>query len=251
MFKRVPILSYHAIIAEAQNEPPMQWSRYHAVARTAFCAQLDLLSAEGWRVLALDALEHMAPPRRSVAMTFDDGQSSDLLAAEELRRRNLPAAFFITWSRLGCPSFLSRGEVVEIDRQGFTIGSHGMMHVRFAELTPQDLHDQLAGSKERLEELLGKPVTALALPYGSYNADVIAAAIAAGYRSIFTSDFALAVPGRSVLPRLTIGAGTTLQDFRALLSDGPIRIASRRALNGIRRRLNRIRAVAAEGNRSR
>lgn len=244
MPNRVPILCYHAIIAEAQKELPPQWSRGHALPQKVFCGQLDIIVAGGWRVLALKDLEQCAPPPRSVAITFDDGASSDLLAVEELRRRNLRAAFFVTWSRLGCSSFLSRSQVMDIDRQGFTIGSHGMSHVRFAELTPQDLHHQLAGSRERLECLLGKPVTALALPYGSYNSQVMTAAIAAGYRSIVTSDLALAVAGRCVLPRLTIGTRTTLEDFRALLTGGPVRIAGRRVLNGIRRRFNRIRTIA-------
>jgi peptidoglycan/xylan/chitin deacetylase (PgdA/CDA1 family) len=245
MVSRVPILSYHAIIADAQKQLPPQWSRYHAIARATFCAQLDLLTGEGWRVLALKALEQPALPPRSMAITFDDGALSDLLAAEELGRRNLPAAFFVTWLRLGCNSFLSPSQVLDIDRQGFMIGSHGMTHVQFARLTPQELRDQLEGSKLRLEDLLGKPVTALALPHGSYNSAVIAAAVAAGYRSIMTSDFALAVAGSSVLPRLTIGARTTLEDFRGLLTDSRTEIGRRRMLNGVRRRLNRIAAIAA------
>jgi len=245
---RVPILCYHAIIAAAQKELPPQWSRWHAVPQAAFCAQLDILLARRRRVLALDELEQSAPPARSVVITFDDGASSDLIAARELLRRKLTATFFVTWSRLGSSSFLSRTQVVEIDRQGFTIGSHGMTHVPMAELTPQDLRDELAGSRERLESLLGKPVTALALPHGSYDSRVIAAAVAAGYRSILTSDFALAVAGRCVLPRLTIGACTTPTDFLGLLTEGPMRIAHRRVVNGIRRRLNRIRAIAVGQN---
>jgi peptidoglycan/xylan/chitin deacetylase (PgdA/CDA1 family) len=205
---------------------------------------LDVLAAQGWQVVALPALEQHSPPRRSVVITFDDGGCSDLLAAQELDRRSMPAAFFVTWSRLGSSSFLSRGQVVELGRQGFTIGSHGMTHARFTDLSAQELRDQLVGSRERLECLVGKPVTALALPFGAYNSAVVAAAIAAGYRRILTSDFAVADAGRCVLPRLSIGSRTTLKDFSALLAQNWIGIARRRVINGIRRRLNTIRSIA-------
>ncbi len=244
MFSGVRILNYHAIIAENQKELPPQWSHYHAVALPAFREQLDVLAAEGWQVLALQALEQPSPPRRSVVITFDDGGCSDLLAAQELYRRSMPAAFFVTWSLLGSPSFLSRGQVVQLGRQGFTIGSHGITHTRFTDLSAQELRDQLVGSRERLECLAGKPVTALALPFGAYNSAVVAAAIAAGYRRIMTSDFALADAARCVLPRLTITSRTTLKDFRALLAENRIGIARRRVINGIYRRLNRIRSIA-------
>jgi peptidoglycan/xylan/chitin deacetylase (PgdA/CDA1 family) len=244
VFSRVPILSYHAIVAEDQKPAPA-WSAYHAVSLAAFREQLNFLSEGAWRVVALRALEQASVPRKSVAITFDDGGSSDLVAAEELFGRGMPAAFFVTWSRLGCRWYLTRGQVIELDRQGFTIGSHGLAHVRFGELSPEELRDQLVGSRERLECLLGKPVMALALPYGSYRDEVVSAAVAAGYRSIMTSDFALAVAGNNVLPRLSIAAGTTLQDFNALLTDSPMGIARRRVLNGIRRRWKRLQSMAS------
>jgi peptidoglycan/xylan/chitin deacetylase (PgdA/CDA1 family) len=238
--RRLPILGYHAIVAGDQKELPRHWSPAHALSLSAFCAQVDLLAAEGWRVIPPHALTHPLLPRKSTVITFDDGLSSDLLAARELRRRAMTAAFFVTWSRLGSVSFLSRSQVVELDAQGFTIGSHGMTHTPLTELTKQQLRDQLVSSRELLEGLLGKPVTALALPYGSYNAAVVDAAIAAGYRPIMTSDFALAVPGSFLFPRLMIGSRATMRDFRSLLTDNPISIGRLRLLNGIRRRLKRL-----------
>jgi peptidoglycan/xylan/chitin deacetylase (PgdA/CDA1 family) len=244
MSSRVPILSYHAILAEDQKQVPGQWSSVHAIPLPAWREQLDVLADGGWQVVALKTLEQ-SPPRRSLTITFDDGGSCDLVAAEELGSRGLTAAFFVTWSCLGCRWFLSRGQVADLDRLGFTIGSHGMTHARFAELNPQELRNQLLGSRERLEGLLGKPVTALAVPFGSYNHAVVTAAVAAGYRQIVTSDFALAVAGKCVLPRLTITSRTTLRDFRSLLANNRFGIARRRVVNGIHRRLDRIWSMAA------
>jgi len=245
VFSGIRILTYHAVIGEGQKELPPQWSPHHAVALPAFREQLDVLAGESWQVVALKALEQPSPLQRSVFITFDDGGCSDLLAAQELRRRSMPAAFFVTWSRLGSPSFLSRGEVEELSRQGFTIGSHCMTHTRLTDLGAQELHDQLAGSRERLESLIGQPVTALAIPFGAYNRAVVAAAIAAGYRRIMTSDFALADAGKCVMPRLSITGRMTLKDFKGLLAQNRIGIARRRVINGVQRRLNRIRSIAA------
>jgi peptidoglycan/xylan/chitin deacetylase (PgdA/CDA1 family) len=211
---------------------------------TAFRQHLDVL-AEGWQVVELNALEQPSPPQRSVVITFDDGGCSDLIAAQELGRRSMPAAFFVTWSRLGSSFFLSRGQVAELSRQGFAIGSHCMTHDRLTGLSAPELHDQLAGSRERLEDLVGKPVTALAVPFGAYNGAVVAAAMAAGYRRILTSDFALADAGKSVMPRLSIAGRTTLKDFGGLLAQNRIGIARRRVINGLRRRFDRIRSITA------
>jgi len=243
MVTPLPILCYHAIVADGQENLPPQWSARYAVSLPECRQQLDILAAGDWKVVGLQDITKRVPFRPSVAITVDDGESSDMIAAEELRKRGLPATFFITWSRLGYNSFLTRDQVLELDRQGFTIGSHGLNHVRFTALTAEEVHDQLVGSRERLECLLGKPVTALALPYGSYNSAILAAAIATGYCPIMTSDFSLALAGNCVLPRLSIGARTTLRDFKALLTGNRVSVARRRVINAFHSRFNRMLSI--------
>lgn len=245
VFSRIRILNYHAILADGQTEIPPRWSPYHALPVRAFSDQLDLLVRTGWQVVPLKALDQVSLPRKSVTLTFDDGACSDLVAAQELTRRSMLASFFVTWTRVGSPSFLQPEEVAELSRQGFTIGSHAMTHSHLTEMQPQALRDELVGSKQRLEDLIGKPVTALAVPFGAYNTSVLAAAIAAGYRRILTSDFRLADPAKCVLSRLTITPHLTLSEFGSLLDRNQVGIVSRRVVNGFRRRLYRLRAMAA------
>ncbi len=152
----------------------------------------------------------------------------------------MPATFFVTWSRLGCAGFLSQHQVEELRRDGFGVGSHCLNHVRLAELAPHETSRQLAGSKERLEGLLGEPVDAIAVPFGSYNEQVIDGAVAAGYRSMMTSDFALAVAGRYVLARLPVHSRTTVRDFRALLAGSFLGIARQRLAIGLAARINKV-----------
>ena len=239
METRIPILAYHAIVEDGQAALPQSWSRPHAVSLAAFRAQMDVLASGGWHTVLPQALDQTPPPK-SVVITFDDGHSSDLLAARELHQRRLQAAFFVTCSNIGSDGYLDSGAVLELTRQGFEIGSHGVNHVRFANLAPDELQFQLAQSRQRLEELIRQPVTAVAFPFGSYDGRVIAGAIGAGYRTVMTSDFGLAVAGRYVLSRLGVHSRTTIEEFKSLLSGNPISIARMRLANGIRRRLTRL-----------
>jgi peptidoglycan/xylan/chitin deacetylase (PgdA/CDA1 family) len=243
MDDRVPILAYHAIVEDGRKGLPRAWSAEHAVSLEQFRKQLDVLVAEGWNAILPEALKQPSLPPKSLVITFDDGHSSDLIAARELGRRNLTAAFFITWSRLGCSNFLDRNQVVELEGRGFEIGSHGWDHVPLAHLPPADLNRHLTVSKQRLEALLGKPVHTLAAPFGSCNREVVACAIAAGYRRMMTSQFGIAIASSYRLARLPVDARTTLMDFRAPLAGGWLGLTRRRLTHGFRRRALRLRAM--------
>lgn len=243
--RRIPILAYHAIVDDEDPKPlPPEWSAFHAVSVQSLREHLDLLTSEGWNVVLPEALYQGSLPPRCVVITFDDGLSSDLIAAAELRRRGLRATFFVTWSRLGGAGFLNQHQVQELRRDGFRVGSHCLNHVRLAELAPHEARRQLAGSKERLESLLGEPVDSVAVPFGSYNEQVIEGAVAAGYRSMMTSDFALAVAGKYVLARLSVHSRTTLADFRALVTGSFFGIARQRLASGLAARIVRLRSIA-------
>jgi peptidoglycan/xylan/chitin deacetylase (PgdA/CDA1 family) len=242
--RRVPILSYHAIVGDDCAPLPPESSAFHAVSSRSFREHLDILTSDGWNVVPSAALRQPSVPPRSLVITFDDGHASDVFAARELRRCGLPATFFITWLRLGCAGFLNRSQIRELGGGGgFTIGSHGMTHVPLAELAPREAHHQLTGSKERIEELLGEPVTDLAVPFGSYNRQVIDHAIAAGYRSMMTSDFSVAVAGNYLLPRLTVHSQTTLKEFKSLLAGSFLGITRQRLANGLAERIKRLRSI--------
>jgi peptidoglycan/xylan/chitin deacetylase (PgdA/CDA1 family) len=241
---RVPILAYHGILDDDLRQLPQGWSAQHTVSLQAFRAQLDILVAEGWQAIAPDALRQPALPPKCVVITFDDGHSSDLLAAQELERRGLSATFFITWLLLEHPNFLSRIQVLELGRKGFGVGSHGLNHVPLTGLSPRELRRQLVGSKKQLESLLRQPVTDLAVPYGAYDSEVIAAATAAGYGTIMTSDFTVAVAGGRVMGRLGVESPTTLKAFRQLLSGRWVSITRQRVINGLARRAARFRAAS-------
>ena len=238
MGTRVPILMYHSIGADDSAEVPEGWSRFHTVPYGSFRAQLDLLVKDGRQSIPPELLGQAAKVENPVVITFDDGHSSDVVAAEALHSRGLHAVFFITWSNLGHRHFLSTRDLCALDRLGFKIGSHGLTHVRLTDESPAEIRDQLVKSKDRLESLLGKPITDFAVPYGRYDKQLIKAALAAGYQRIMTSDFACAnVAATTVMPRMGITSETTLEDFTLMLRGRWLDIARRRVRLGVNRRL--------------
>jgi peptidoglycan/xylan/chitin deacetylase (PgdA/CDA1 family) len=237
----LPILMYHAISSRACTALPQTSSIEHAVKAGDFRAQLDAIVEGGYRTITLDDLDLPAAEPRSLLITFDDGHESDLIvAAPELACRNLHAIFFVVWSYLGRPGYLSCDQVIELRAQGFEIGSHGLTHTRLTQINPAEASNELLESKRRLEDLLQELIAGLALPCGHYNDAVLEAAWAAGYRRVMTSDFRIANRENHVMPRMGPMASTTLKDFRWMLEASRAGAIRHRTIEAIGERLQRI-----------
>jgi peptidoglycan/xylan/chitin deacetylase (PgdA/CDA1 family) len=242
----LPILMYHAISSAACAALPPTSSIEHAVRDRDFRAQLDAIVDGGHRTITLDDLDRPASEPKSLVITFDDGHESDLIvAAPELARRNLHASFFIVWSYLGRPGYLSRDQVLALRADGFEIGSHGLTHTRLTQISRAEASNELLESKRRLEGLLQEPIAALALPCGHYNDAVLEAAWAAGYRRVMTSDFRIANRENRVMPRMGPMASTTLKDFKWMLEASRAGAIRHRTIEAIGERLARW---ASHGN---
>jgi peptidoglycan/xylan/chitin deacetylase (PgdA/CDA1 family) len=236
----LPILMYHAISSPVCTALPATSSIEHAVRARDFRVQLDAIVEGGYRTIKFDDLERPASAPRSLLITFDDGHQSDLVvAAPELARRNLHAIFFIVWSYLGRPGYLSRDQVLALRTDGFEIGSHGLTHARLTQISPGEASNELLESKRRLEDLLQEPIAALALPGGRYNDAVLAAAWTAGYRRVMTSDFRIANRAQRVMPRMGPMASTTLKDFKWMLEASRAGAIRHRTIEAIGERLTR------------
>jgi peptidoglycan/xylan/chitin deacetylase (PgdA/CDA1 family) len=235
-----PILIYHGIRRSAADPLPPGWGRPHAIDAASFSAQLDAIIGAGLRTIRLADLELPTLPPRPLAITFDDGHRSDYeIAAPELRRRGLTAAFFITASFLGRPGYLRREQLHELREWSFEIGSHGLTHKRLTEVGPAELWREVLDSKRRLEDLIGAEVGSFAVPSGSYNDAVLQAVWAAGYRRIMTSDFGYARREHSVMHRMGVMAHTGPREFQAFLTAGSAWAARHRLLQGVGKRLRR------------
>ncbi len=120
-----------------------------------------------------------------VVITFDDGYVDNLyVAAEELRKRNMPFTVFVTASYIqnGSKIYLSSEDLKELaSLEGVTIGSHGMSHTPLAECDDATLRKELYESRSYLEDVIGKPVTFISYPHGSVDRRVREAVRKVGY----------------------------------------------------------------------
>lgn len=100
------------------------------------------------------------------------------------------------------------------------IGGHSISHPELANLTVAEQDHELRISKDRLEQILGRKVTALAYPHGSCSAETKRLAEAAGYA------FACGTQRRAVergadryeLPRVGV-RNVSGREFRAMLAE--------------------------------
>jgi len=97
---------------------------------------------------------------------------------------------------------LAQGNLVEI-------GSHGASHSPLSGLAAADQRNEIQGSKQYLEQIVGRPVTSFSYPYGSssdYTTDTVGLVTQAGF-ACACSNFVGAVRRRTdlyQLPRLLV-----------------------------------------------
>ena len=150
-----------------------------------FERHLDALEATGLTIGALDGDGEPA----QVVLTFDDGGRSALRSAEALERPDWRGCFFITTARVGTAGFLSAGEVRDLARRGHVIGGHSHTHPTYmGRLGREELESEWSRNRLVLEEILGWAPRCASVPGGYLSRDVVAAAAAAGYELLFTSE---------------------------------------------------------------
>ncbi|MBN8727797.1 MAG: polysaccharide deacetylase family protein [Xanthomonadales bacterium] len=241
MPESLPVLMYHGL--HAGKAMRGRYDPVYSVDPSSFARQLDWMANRDYRSIGLAGLDAGEWPARSILISFDDGDASNLeMAVPMLRERGFTAVFFITSAFLGQPGMLRPDEVPALLAAGMEVGSHGASHRYLADLDAASLAAELADSRARLESLTGTAVAALALPGGRGGMREREAALAHGYRWLFGS---VPGPNRSTQPgrwlqRLAIRRNLDLMDFAALVEwRGPLPrlAAARHRLLGLGKRL--------------
>src|SRR5437764_1827443 len=198
------VLMYHKVNDIPGNRMSMPVS--------LFDEQMAQLRELGYVVVDLDAVlahyVHGQPlPKGSVLITFDDGYRDNLeKAAPVLQKHGYPAVQFVPIGYVGDPLPLpheeplaARGvlnrtvdweQVHELEHAGFRIESHGISHRPLADLEVDEAAREIALSKFRLEERLGRPVRAFSYVKGSeahYKPVHLSLVRQAGYDVAFTA----------------------------------------------------------------
>lgn len=236
------ILNYHRLTESRDFIDPRFLS--FTLAQEAFTCHLQLVRRLGLPVVDLSNM-HLADPAAplSVAITFDDGHSSDLQhAVPALRAFGFPATFFPVTDHIGNDGYLDWKELAAIRQQGFSIGSHSISHRLLHRLSDAERTHEIAGSKQLLENKLGIPIDLFAIPYGRTTATVDRAIVEAGYETAFSTDFGFNTPDDHslVLKRWNIRRNTTIADIEQVLQQRLLAVMRLRIRSSIRKQVDRV-----------
>jgi peptidoglycan/xylan/chitin deacetylase (PgdA/CDA1 family) len=167
-----------------QSEPG--YVRY-VLPEESFRSQMNFLTQNGWCGLSVsEALNN--PSANSVAITFDDGCETDLIAAAPtLSEHGFHATFYATADSVGRPGYLSARQLRQLRDLAFEIGCHSMTHAYLNDLDDSALRREIIDARKKLEDLVGVKIEHFSCPGGRYDDRTIDLAREAGYRSLATS----------------------------------------------------------------
>jgi len=156
-----------------------------------FAETLSALAAAGFHGVDLAGWLARGRPDEpdGFALAFDDGLASIVGVADLVARYRIPATVFVVTDRVGRdnawpgqPAGVARERLLgwkELDALsglGFTIAAHGRSHRPLTACDPVALEDELRGSRDAVEQRLGRACRLLAYPFGSVSPRVRAAA---------------------------------------------------------------------------
>lgn len=81
---------------------------------------------------------------------------------------------------------MSEDELAGLAATPVAVGAHTLTHPSLPALPPEEQRREIGGSRERLEELTGRPLDAFAYPYGDYDAATVRLVKRSGFRSACT-----------------------------------------------------------------
>ncbi len=176
---------------------------------------------------------------------FDDGHVSNYdHALPLLEAYSLPGVFFVTAGFTGTrEGFMHWGQLREIVSGGHEVQSHGWSHAHLTQCTDAELEEELARSRQTLEDKLGIAVDALSFPGGRWDERVLNACVRAGYKRVYASKPWLQAPKRAGLEfhgRLMVRRTMGTQQLAQLIRGDGIAVLRLRAQSALGETAKRV-----------
>jgi peptidoglycan/xylan/chitin deacetylase (PgdA/CDA1 family) len=208
----IPILMYHVVSAPPAGTVNAElW-----VAGSRFASEMRALRKAGYWAITLrqafDAWQHGGPlPRHPVVVSFDDGYLSQYTHARPvLAKLGWPGVLNLELRNLGAKG-ITEHEVRGLMADGWEIDSHTLTHPDLTTVGDARLRQELVGSRRELRRRFGsRAAEFFCYPAGRYDARVVAAVRAAGYRGATTVDEGLGERGEPfTLKRVRVNGSDT------------------------------------------
>lgn len=219
--QKIPILIYHSI-----DEYNGQGSKELYVTPENFEKQINYLKQHGYTLLTFERWQEISKFKKPIFITLDDGYKNNRNAFEILQKLTddhfkPTATFFVISDFVGQRNRLSQSELKEMAATGvISVQSHTATHPDLTKLN--DLQYELKSSKEKIEKMTGKPVIAIAYPYGNFNERVGSEAKKYYSFGLTTTPEVFTNKGLNnellFLPRIYIKYSTSLDEFAELIN---------------------------------
>jgi peptidoglycan/xylan/chitin deacetylase (PgdA/CDA1 family) len=191
----VPILMYHVISAPQPGAPYPDLYTPKGI----FAAQMRALAKRGYHGVTLAQVDDYwrrgyALPSKPIVVSFDDGYLSHYTHARPvLSALGWRGVLNLETNNVRRGDLTAR-QVRGLIAAGWEIDSHTITHPDLRTLTDAQLRQELVGSRNYLRRRFGVPANYFCYPAGRFDARVVAAVKAAGYRAATTTQPGLASP---------------------------------------------------------
>ena len=165
----VPMLMYHSIAAEANNDAVISQER--------FVEHMAFLKEQQYNPISLDELygylqQGNKLPPRPVVITFDDGYRDTYeVVLPIIKQYGFKSTLFLSVGEMG--QRLTWQEVKEMKAAGMVIASHGVAHNDLAGFNREQQKQDILQAKEILDRQLQQNTRYFCYPNGSYNKDTL------------------------------------------------------------------------------
>lgn len=189
----IPVLMYHFI-----DTPERAAVEKNVVSRASFEKQMRFLSSFGYRVITLDEYDEIRrglrkPKGKEIVITFDDANYTFAdQAFPILAQYGFPVTVFAVSDNVKnhLHGSMTEETLSELLKSGHVfLGSHSKSHPLLPRLSEEEIRQELQGSKQELEDMLGVKIQDLAYPSGDIDPRVLDIAKASGYRMAFTTSY--------------------------------------------------------------
>lgn len=234
-----------------------------------FARQIEWLARHGYTgICAADWLAWLATgtelPPKPILITFDDAYA-DIAehALPLLRHHGFSATVFVVTARVGRTNtwderqgyatlpLMTAEQIRSWAAEGIEFGAHSRTHADLTTLSADALAEEIVGSRDELERLLGAPVTSFAYPFGAFN-DAARALVASSYGLAFSclEGFNRAHTDRQLLRRVFLKPRHSMGMFALIVRLGGLqRFRDWRIRLALRTRLKRVLGVGARPSR--
>ena len=217
---RLPILMYHYVRTPPSTRLDLLGYKL-SVAPEVFQAQMDWLYLHGYHPVNFNQVRAyfagIEPlPAKPVVITLDDGYRDLYTAAYPiLKAHGFTAVAYIVSGFVDQSPYVTRTQILEMDRGGIEIASHTVHHGNLARMSYAGTMNELVQSKHWLEQLVGHPVVDFAYPSGQFTPQTMVAVERAGYSTAVTEQVSTthSMDDRYRWTRVRVGGGESLQDY--------------------------------------